>query len=58
MPHLRRITVLILILGFIPSIKTAITTSSYLTLFDIVFAFLCFLLANAVQEALDRRERS
>lgn len=55
MPRLRRITVLILIIGFIPAIKTAFLTDKYLSLFDLCFAFLCFLLATAIQEALDRR---
>lgn len=55
MPRLRRITILILLVGFIPSMKTAFLTDNYLSLFDLSFAFLCFLLATAIQEALDRR---
>ena len=52
---MRRITILILIVGFIPSMKTAFLTDNYLSLFDLSFAFLCFLLGTAIQEALDRR---
>ena len=52
---MRRITILILLIGFIPSMKTAFLTDNYLSLFDLSFAFLCFLLGTAVQEALDRR---
>ena len=55
MPRLRRITILILIVGFIPSMKTAFLTDNYLSLFDLFFAFLCFLLGTAIQEALDKR---
>lgn len=52
---MNRITILILLVGFIPSIKTAFLTDNYLSLFDLSFAFLFFLLGTAVQEALDRR---
>ena len=52
---MNRITILILLVGFIPSMKTAFLTDNYLSLFDLSFAFLCFLLGTAVQEALDRR---
>lgn len=55
MPRLRRITILILIVGFIPSMKTAFLTDNYLSLFDLSFIFMCFFLATAVQEALDKR---
>ena len=52
---MRRITILILIVGFIPSMKTAFLTDNYLSLFDLSFAFLCFILGTAVQEALFRK---
>ena len=52
---MNRITILILLVGFIPSMKTAFLTDNYLSLFDLSFAFLFFLLGTAVQEALDRR---
>lgn len=52
---MRRITVIVLILGFIPAIKTALLTDEYLSVFDLSFAFLGFLLGTAIQEALDRR---
>ena len=52
---MRRITILILLVGFIPSMKTAFLTDNYLSLFDLSFALLCFLLGTAVQEALDGR---
>lgn len=55
MPRLRRITILILLVGFVPAGRTAFFTDNYLSLFDLSFAFLCFLLGTAVQEALDRR---
>lgn len=52
---MRRITILILLVGFVPAGRTAFFTDNYLSLFDLSFAFLCFLLGTAVQEALDRR---